>query len=582
MILGRHSCFTTGSVERSNQSVEATLATLRKLQREEGGNGVGFVQHLGRIMLTRNNLPGRQISGGGVSRTSYLQTFGCNPPSLFSSGPMSHGFSQALRTGTEQRATALADHFAPIFASQNPASAAAGMAAAPAMSTDESQTAQGATDADQPQLTMAEASPTTADPSSTADGADDAEQAHTMPAGASMPHSPIASSSSSIGDQWWDRSPSPAESTDDARCNTPIRGQEEAQPQRSIVHNHLRRGAMMAKKRQAAAVDRRFSRVSAMQANSVKPGDVVEIPFPRDLKGPSGSDVGCKAVVMRLGTKQGYYVVATRYGQLDRDLRYEEFSVSKTPLADIPSLMDVYSSQSPQQLVSLKRVSELLNGSSSNSKSQACRCASKGCWLPSAQDGGISTGSSCPCRKAGRLCGSGCHAQKSARLRHGCCNKDTQANVRSQATSATPVVHAPEEASTQSNPFATPVQSPRAEPATSKHLRSPAPSSTASTPARPTKAAKKSPTDAPRRSAQASTVRAATTGTKKTAAPPAARASVSKRFAPPCAPPPSLLLRSQQNRARRQRSSLHRAPPAARGRSASLPTAPSANARSEL
>ena len=222
MILGRHSCFTTGSVERSNQSVEATLATLRKLQREEGGNGVGFVQHLGRIMLTRNNLPGRQISGGGVSRTSYLQTFGCNPPSLFSSGPMSHGFSQALRTGTEQRATALADHFAPIFASQNPASAAAGMAAAPAMSTDESQTAQGATDADQPQLTMAEASPTTADPSSTADGADDAEQAHTMPAGASMPHSPIASSSSSIGDQWWDRSPSPAESTDDARCNTVI------------------------------------------------------------------------------------------------------------------------------------------------------------------------------------------------------------------------------------------------------------------------------------------------------------------------------------------------------------------------
>ena len=497
-------------------------------------------------MLTNNNLPGRQITGGGVSRTPYLQTFGCNPPSLFSSGPMSHGFSQALRTGTEQRATALADHFAPIFASQNPASAAAGMAAAPAMSTDENLTAPGTADADQPQETVAatSTSPTAADPSPTADGVDDAEPAHTMPAGASMPHSPLASSPSTsrtaaspaaLGDQWWDRSPSPAESTDDARCSPPIRGQEEAQPQPSSVHDHLRTGAMKAKIKQAAAVDRRFARVSATQANTVKPSDVVEIPFPKDLKGPSGSDVGCKAVVMRLGAKQGYYVVATRYGQLARELRYEEFSVSKTPLAAIQSLMDVYSSQSPQQLVSLRRVSELLNGSSSNSKSQACRCASKGCWLPSAQDGGISTGSSCPCRKAGRLCGSGCHAQKSAKLRHGCCNKDTQANVRSQATSATPVVHAPEEASTQSNPFATPIQSPRAEPATSKHLRSPAPSSTASTPARPTKAAKKSPTDAPRGSAQASTVRAPTTGTKKTAAPPAARASASKRFAPPCA-----------------------------------------------
>ena len=99
MILRRHSCLATGSVERSNQSVEATLATLRRLQREDGGNGVGFVQHLGRIMLTNNNLPGRQLSGGGVSRTSYLQTFGCNRPSLFSSGPMSHGFAQAIRTG---------------------------------------------------------------------------------------------------------------------------------------------------------------------------------------------------------------------------------------------------------------------------------------------------------------------------------------------------------------------------------------------------------------------------------------------------------------------------------------------------
>ena len=67
--------------------MEATLATLRRLQREDGGNGVGFVQHLGRIMLTNNNLPGRQLSGGGVSRTAYLNTFGCNPASLFSSGP---------------------------------------------------------------------------------------------------------------------------------------------------------------------------------------------------------------------------------------------------------------------------------------------------------------------------------------------------------------------------------------------------------------------------------------------------------------------------------------------------------------
>ena len=55
VILGWHSCFTTGSVERSNQSVEATLQTLRRLQREDGGNGVGFVQHLARIMLTNNN-----------------------------------------------------------------------------------------------------------------------------------------------------------------------------------------------------------------------------------------------------------------------------------------------------------------------------------------------------------------------------------------------------------------------------------------------------------------------------------------------------------------------------------------------
>ena len=97
------------------------------------------------------------------------------------------------------------------------------------------------------------------------------------------------------------------------------------------------------------------------------------IPFPKDLKGASGSDVGVKAVVVRLGTRQGYYVVATRYGQLDRELWYEELSVSKTPLVDIPSLMEVYSSQNLQQIVSLKRVSELVNGSSSNSKSQACK-----------------------------------------------------------------------------------------------------------------------------------------------------------------------------------------------------------------
>jgi hypothetical protein len=191
------------------------------------------------------------------------------------------------------------------------------------------------------------------------------------------------------------------------------------------------------------------------------------IPFPKDLKGASGSDVGVKAVVVRLGTRQGYYVVATRYGQLDRELWYEELSVSKTPLVDIPSLMEVYSSQSPRQIVSLKRVSELVNGSSSNSKSQACKCTKKGCWLPSAQFGGMSKRSSCPCRQAGRLCGSGCHLQQSARSGCGCRNKDTQANVRSQATSATPVVHASEQASTHSNPFATPVQSPRAEPTTS-------------------------------------------------------------------------------------------------------------------
>ena len=62
---------------------------------------------------------------------------------------------------------------------------------------------------------------------------------------------------------------------------------------------------MKEKRRQAAAVDRRFARVSATQANSVKPGMVVEIRFPRDLKGASGSDVGFKAVVVRLGTRQG-------------------------------------------------------------------------------------------------------------------------------------------------------------------------------------------------------------------------------------------------------------------------------------
>jgi hypothetical protein len=281
--------------------VEATLATLRRLQREDGGNGVGFVQHLGRIMLTNNNLPGRQLSGGGVSRTAYLNTFGCNPASLFSSGPMSHGFSEALRTAMEQRATAVADHFAPLFASPIRASAAAGMAAAPAMSTHESQTAQGATDADQPQQTVAESStsPTAADPSPTADGADDVEQAHIMPAGAWMPHSPLASSSptsqtaASRDDMpWWEQSPSPAESTDDGRCLTPSGGQEEAQLQPSSVHGHLRRGAMEAKQRQAAAVDRRYGRISATQANSVKPGLVVVIPFPKDLKGASGSDVG--------------------------------------------------------------------------------------------------------------------------------------------------------------------------------------------------------------------------------------------------------------------------------------------------
>lgn len=296
---------------------------------------------------------------------------------------------------------------------------------------------------------------------------------------------------------------------------------------------------MEAKQRQNDAVDRRYSRVSATQAQSVKPGMVVVIPFPKDLKGASGSDVGVKAVVVRLGTRQGYYVVATRYGQLDRELRYEELSVSKTPLVDIPSLMEVYSSQNPQQIVSLKRVSELVNGSSSNSKSQACKCTKKGCWLPSAQDGGMSKRSSCPCRQAGRLCGSGCHSQHSARSGFGCCNKDTQANVRSQAASATPVVHASQQASTHSNPYETPVQSPRAEPTTSKHLRSPVPSSTASTPARASKAAKKSPTDAPHQSAQARSVGAATKRTKKaavaTAAPLAARASASKRFAPPSA-----------------------------------------------
>ena len=108
---------------------------------------------------------------------------------------------------------------------------------------------------------------------------------------------------------------------------------------------------MQAKQRQADAVDRRYSRVSATQAQSVKPGMVVVIPFPKDLKGASGSDVGVKAVVVRLGTRQGYYVVATRYGQLDRELRYEELSVSKTTLVDIPSLMEVYSSQNSQQFV---------------------------------------------------------------------------------------------------------------------------------------------------------------------------------------------------------------------------------------
>jgi hypothetical protein len=316
-------------------------------------------------------------------------------------------------------------------------------------------------------------------------------------------------------------------------------GFEGRQVQPSSVHGHLRRGAMQAKQRQADAVDRRYSRVSATQAQSVKPGMVVVIPLPKDLKGASGSDVGVKAVVVRLGTRQGYYVVATRYGQLDRELRYEELSVSKTTLVDIPSLMEVYSSQNSQQIVSLKRVSELVNGSSSNSKSQACKCTKKGCWLPSAQDGGMSKRSSCPCRQAGRLCGSGCHSQQSARSGCGCCNKDTQANVRSQAASATPVVHASEQASTHASPSETPVQSPRAEPNTSKHLRSPVPSSTASTPARASKAAKKSPTDAPHQSAQARSVRAATQRTKKaavaTAAPLAARASASKRFAPPSA-----------------------------------------------
>jgi hypothetical protein len=199
---------------------------------------------------------------------------------LFSSGPMSHGFAQAIRTGMEQRATALADHFAPLFASQNPASAAAGMAAAPAMSTDESQTAQGATDAEQPQETVAESStsPTAATPSSTADGADDVDQARTTPAGASNPHSPLPSSSSTsqtaaspvdLGKQWWEQSLSPAKSTDDGRCSTQEGGQEEVQRQPSSVHDHLRKGAMKEKRRQSDAVDRRYARVSATQAQSV-------------------------------------------------------------------------------------------------------------------------------------------------------------------------------------------------------------------------------------------------------------------------------------------------------------------------
>ena len=47
---------------------------------------------------------------------------------------------------------------------------------------------------------------------------------------------------------------------------------------------------MEAKQRQNDAVDRRYSRVSATQAQSVKPGMVVVIPFPKDLKGASGSD----------------------------------------------------------------------------------------------------------------------------------------------------------------------------------------------------------------------------------------------------------------------------------------------------
>ena len=588
--------------------MQSILSTVQQL----GGRRDRWAAYLPQVMLTYNARPHSALSSGGIAVSPFMALFNRQPSSLFSDKPLSTAFEASMSAGLAVGVKARLNH----HLNEQNANRASREASSDA-DDDAASAAHSLLELSQ-HTDISPESPVLTSTSSAATGAQaDAlfsSAPHEEPSspGAMAPVSATMSSlaaaahqGSSVGSSALGSLGVYASSDDEIHFDD---GGREEFPQPTVqpfptAMLHARAGKDLLQGR----VQRRFRRLSTDEAERLKAKLVVDIPFPRDLKGPSGSEVGVRAVIWKADPKKsGYWWVVTKYGVLNRALRFDEVSFCKQSLEDHPYLQNALDDADTLPHHTLKTISELVHGGRRRKAkaATACRCGiggkETGCWASALSDGGLHNKSTCPCRLANRPCTSSCHPNVSKKKNHGCCNKDTQAfingnnfdsNSASNLPASQPIASSnlPQASSMPLNPqatdasFVTPSASPRAQAskAPNKHTLSPQGSSSQSTPARIRREPKARRTsDAP--ASLASTMQSPVPRVK-----PARSAAAKRSELPhPCA----VLVRYACARYHGQRRdwSFHRGPSKSSGSSTRLPragvgsspaAAPSANSR---
>lgn len=470
--------------------MQSILSTVQQL----GGRRDRWAAYLPQVMLTYNTRPHSALSSGGIAVSPFMALFNRQPASLFSDKPLSTAFeasmSAGLAVGVKARLNHHLNEHTANRASREALSDANDDAASAADSPLELSQHTGISP-ESPVLTSTSSAATGAQADASFSSAPHEEPSSpgaTAPVLVTMSSlATAAQQGSSVGASALGSLGVYGSSDEDIGFDD---GDREEFPQPTVqafptAMLHARAGKDLLQGR----VQRRFQRLSSDEAERLKAKLVVDIPFPRELKGRSGDQVGVRAVIWKPDPqKVGYWWVVTKYGVLNRALRFDEVSFCKQSLEDLPILENALAEADTLPHHTLKTISELVHGGRKRKAkaATACRCGVRGketgCWAAALRDGGLHNNSTCPCRLANRPCTSSCHPNVSKKKQHGCCNKDTQAFINSSNLDLNSASNLPASQATDAS-FVTPSASPRAQ-APNKHALSPQGSSSQSTPAR--------------------------------------------------------------------------------------------------